>query len=103
MALHEQIATMDEQQLRELAAELIEKVAKQDQEIRSKAEAIERDHRELHRRQVKIDQLTHEMAVLRAGSSPRAASSCTAIREAYLRRRWTPTSRRCRRSSTICN
>ena len=56
---------MDEQQLRKLAAELIEKVAQQDQAIRSTAEAIERDHRELHRRQVKIDQLTHEMAVLR--------------------------------------
>ena len=65
MALHELIATMDEQQLRKLAAELIEKVAQQDLEIRSSAEAIERDHRELHRRQLKIDQLTHEMAALK--------------------------------------
>jgi transposase len=65
MNLHERIAAMDAQQLRKLAAELIEKVTLQDQEIRSKTEASERDQRELHRRQVKIDQLTHEMAVLR--------------------------------------
>ena len=65
MDLHEQIAAMDAQQLRKLAAELIEKVTLQDQEIRSRAETSERDQRELHRRQVKIDQLTHEMAVLR--------------------------------------
>src|SRR5690606_1628088 len=65
MQLHDQIAAMDEQQLRKLAAELIEKVTQQDQEIRTKAEAIERDQRELHRRQLKIEQLTHEMAVLK--------------------------------------
>ena len=65
MQLHDQIATMDERQLRKLAAELIEKVTQQDQEIRAKAESIERDQRELHRRQLKIDQLTHEMAVLK--------------------------------------
>ena len=58
MNLHEQLATMDAQQLRTLAAELIEKLGGRDEEI-------ERRDRELHRRQVKIDQLTHEMAVLR--------------------------------------
>jgi transposase len=58
MELHEQIATMDAQQLRTLAAELINKVGSHEAEI-------ERRDRELHRRQVKIDQLTHEMAVLR--------------------------------------
>ena len=42
---------MDAQQLRDFAAELIEKVGRQDQELR--------------RRQLKIEQLTHEMAVMR--------------------------------------
>ena len=42
---------MDAQQLRELAATLIEKVSRQDHELRF--------------RQARIDQLTHEMAVLR--------------------------------------
>jgi len=58
MALHERIATMDAQQLRTLAAELIEKIGGFNEEIA-------RRDRELHRRQIKIDQLTHEMAVLK--------------------------------------
>jgi transposase len=51
MQVRDQLATMDAQQLRDFAAELIEKVGRQDQE--------------LHRRQLKIEQLTHEMAVMR--------------------------------------
>ena len=51
MQVHDQLAAMDAQQLREFAAGLIERVARQDQELRCK--------------QLKIDQLTHEMAVLR--------------------------------------
>jgi len=51
MQSHEQLGTMDTQQLRELASRLIEKVSRQDDELR--------------RRQLKIDQLTHEMAVMR--------------------------------------
>jgi transposase len=58
MQLHERLETMDAQQLRELAAELIEKVARQDGEL-------ERRQQELHRRQLKIDQLTHEMALIK--------------------------------------
>jgi transposase len=49
--MHDQLAGMDAQQLREFAAGLIERVTRQDQELRY--------------RQLKIDQLTHEMAVLR--------------------------------------
>jgi len=51
MQTHDRLATMDAQQLRVFAAELIDKVGRQDQE--------------LHRRQLKIEQLTHEMAVMR--------------------------------------
>jgi transposase len=51
MQMHDQLARMDAQQLREFAAGLIEKVSRQDDE--------------LHRRQLKIDQLTHEMALMR--------------------------------------
>jgi transposase len=51
MQVHDQLAGMDAQQLREFAAGLIERVTRQDQELRYK--------------QLKIDQLTHEMAVLR--------------------------------------
>ncbi|MEO8908400.1 MAG: IS66 family transposase [Microbacteriaceae bacterium] len=58
MELQDRIATMDAQQLRALAATLIEKLGTRDAEL-------ERRDRELHRRQIKIDQLTHEMAVLK--------------------------------------
>jgi hypothetical protein len=51
MQVHDQLAAMDAQQLREFAAGLIETLANKDRELRSK--------------QVKIDQLTHEMAVLK--------------------------------------
>jgi transposase len=49
--MHDQLARMDAQQLREFAAELIETVASKDRELRHK--------------QLKIEQLTHEMALLK--------------------------------------
>jgi transposase len=51
MQVHDQLAAMDAQQLREFAAGLIETLAGKDRELRYT--------------QLKIDQLTHEMAVLR--------------------------------------
>lgn len=58
MQLHDQLGGMDAQQLRELAAGLIEALAGKDRELASK-------DRELTFKQLKIDQLTHEMAVLK--------------------------------------
>src|SRR5438094_4676848 len=51
MQVHDQLARMDAQQLREFAANLIETLANRD--------------RELHHKQLKIEELTHEMAVLK--------------------------------------
>jgi len=51
MQLHDQLTAMDAQQLREFAAGLIETLASKDRELRYK--------------QLKIDQLTHEMALLK--------------------------------------
>src|SRR5436309_14957172 len=51
MQMHDQLARMDAQQLREFAAKLIATVVSKD--------------RELQYRQVKIEQLIHEMAVLK--------------------------------------
>jgi transposase len=51
MQVHDQLARMDAQQLRAFAAELIETLVSKDHELRHK--------------QLKIEQLTHEMAVLR--------------------------------------
>jgi transposase len=49
--MHDQLAAMDAQELRAFAAGLIERIA--------------RDEHELKHKQLKIDQLTHEMAVLK--------------------------------------
>lgn len=51
MQLHDQLAAMDAQQLREFAAGLVETLASKDRELRYK--------------QLKIDQLSHEMALLK--------------------------------------
>ena len=51
MQVHDQLAQMDAQQLREFAAGLIETLASKDHELRYK--------------QLKIEQLTHEMALLK--------------------------------------
>ena len=51
MPVLDQLAAMDAQQLREFAAGLIEHIARQDHELQHK--------------QLKIEQLTHEMAVLK--------------------------------------
>src|SRR6266700_653868 len=51
MQVHDQLERMDAQQLREFAAGLIDRVTRQDQELRYK--------------QLKIEQLTHEMALLK--------------------------------------
>src|SRR5215210_1381671 len=51
MPVPDQLAAMDAQQLREFAAGLIEHIARQDHDLQHK--------------QLKIDQLTHEMAVLK--------------------------------------
>ena len=49
--VHDQLARMDAQQVREFAAGLIEALASKD--------------RELQHKQLKIEQLTHEMALLK--------------------------------------
>lgn len=53
------------QELRELLAGLMTKVAQQDQQIAKLDQTVSSDARELVYRQTKIDQLTHEMAVLK--------------------------------------
>lgn len=58
MRLHDQFDGMDARQLREFAAGLIDALARKDRELAVK-------DRELTFKQLKIDQLTHEMAVLK--------------------------------------
>ena len=68
----QQLQDMGEQQLRELASTLIAQIAhrdqaiiERDQAITDRDEVIARKDQDILYRQTKIDQLTHEMAVLK--------------------------------------
>jgi len=61
----DQLATMDAQQLRALAGGLIETLARRDDELRRQAQRYEFAEGELRRKDRRIEQLTHEMAVLK--------------------------------------
>ena len=65
----ESLASLNAEQLRELASDLITKIAHQSQQhsqaIANKDQDLQRKDSEIKYRQAKIDQLTHEMAVLK--------------------------------------
>ena len=61
----EQLDSLDAEQLRTLAGELLAQMARHDASIASKDQELQRKDSELKYRQAKIDQLTHEMAVLK--------------------------------------
>ena len=81
------LTNLNAQELREMVTELMAQVGEH-------AKTITRKDREILYRQAKIDQLTHEMAVLKLlASSAEAASTLTRRRPACLMRPSTPTSR----------
>jgi len=73
MQVSDQLAGMDAQQLREFAADLIDRVTRQDQELRYK--------------QLKIEQLTHEMAVLKRWKFAARSEQLHGVQRSLLLRR----------------
>ena len=75
----ESLTRLNAEQLRELAGDLIERIAHLDQQhaqqIALHDQAITSKDREIVYRQTKIDQLTHEMAVLKRLASLAAAEN----------------------------
>lgn len=61
----QQLSGLSEQQLRELASTLIAQIAHRDRTIVQRDELIARKDQDILYRQAKIDQLTHELAVLK--------------------------------------
>ena len=57
-------AQLDAQQLRDLTATLLERVQQQETQLTEQQTQLIRRDEELKRRQLKIDQLTHEIATL---------------------------------------
>ena len=82
----QELDSLNAEQLRALTGELMAQVAQRERVIASK-------DGEFKYRQAKIDQLMHEMAVLkRLASSARAASGWIRRSSACSMKRWTPTS-----------
>lgn len=65
MNLPTDLNTLSTEQLRALAAQLIAQVEERDREIAQKTREVDQNERELHYRQTRIDQLTHEISILR--------------------------------------
>jgi transposase len=65
LAIPDSLDQLSTQELRELLTGLMSKVAQQDQQIARLDHTVSSDAKELVYRQTKIDQLTHEMAVLK--------------------------------------
>ena len=65
MNLPADLNTLSPEQLRTLAAQLIAQVQERDREIEEKAREVKENERELHYRQTRIEQLSHEIAILR--------------------------------------
>ena len=61
----ELLSDLNAEQLRELARDLIAQISNRDQQIAGLGQTISSKDREILYRQAKIDQLTHEMAVLK--------------------------------------
>ena len=91
----ESLPRLNAEQLRELAGDLIAQIAQHSQQISIK-------DKELHYRQAKIEQLTHEMAVFkRLANSAAVASTSMPARPACSMRPSTPTSQRSSKNCKI--
>ena len=98
VATPESLTSLNAEQLRELARDLIAKVARQGQQITqhdqqiseldlqiaSLDQAISNKDREILYRQAKIDQLTHEMAVLKRWKFGRSREQLDAAQTSFL-------------------
>jgi transposase len=77
-------AQMDAQQLRDLTATLLERVQQQESQLtEQQAQLIRRDE-ELKRRQLKIDQLTHEIATLNRWRYAKRSEQLDAVQRSLL-------------------
>ena len=65
MNLPADLNALSPEQLRALAAQLIAQVQERDREIEEKTREVEDNERELHYRQTRIEQLSHEISILK--------------------------------------
>lgn len=77
MELPRELAQMDAEQLRNLTATLLSQLAERDAQLAT-------SHEELKRKQLKIDQLTHEMATLKRWRYGRHSEQLDAVQRSLL-------------------
>ena len=84
MELPREWASMDAEELRELTATLISQLTERDARISEHAAQLASRDEELKRRQLKIDQLTHEMATLKRWRYDRHSEQLDAVQRSLL-------------------
>jgi transposase len=84
MELPREWARMDAEKLRDLTATLIAQLAERDAQISARDAQLASRDEELKRKQLKIDQLTHEMAVLKRWRYGRHSEQLDAVQRSLL-------------------
>ena len=75
---------MDAQELRDLTASLFAQLQRRDTQLTEHQTELARRDEELRRKQLKIDQLTHEMAILRRWRYARRSEQIDAVQRSLL-------------------
>ena len=84
MELPREWAQMDAQQLRDLTASLLEQLQQRDSQLNEQKAELSRRDEELKRKELKIEQLTHEMAILKRWQYARRSEQLDAVQYSLL-------------------
>src|SRR5215831_16340348 len=84
MELPREWAQMDAQELRDLTATLFSKLSEQAAQLTARDELLARRDQELKHKQLKIDQLTYEMAILKRWPYARRSEQLDAVQRSLL-------------------
>ena len=84
MTLPADLNALSPEQLRALAAQLIAQVQDRDREIEEKTREVEENERELHYRQTRIEQLSHEISILKRQQFGRRSEQFTSEQMSLL-------------------
>src|SRR6185437_8445284 len=84
MELPREWAQMDAQQLRDLTTSLFEQLQQRDNQLTEHKAELSRRDEELRRKELKIEQLTHEMAILKRWQYARRSEQLDAVQYSLL-------------------
>ena len=84
MELPREWSQMDAQELRDLTATLFSKLSEQAAQLSARDQLVARRDQELKHKQLKIDQLTYEMAILKRWRYARRSEQLDAVQRSLL-------------------